>query len=173
MPSNQKPLLMIAHRSPVPCFKLRFIGAWTSLCIMSLVLVGCDNGDSSPDLDIEGTWRIQTLADSSGDLTEVLNQAFHTVTFQFAGDEAFTWFQDGVDDQDDETLLGSYTLSAESDETGTVRVTLNEGTFSFQLIFSLMRLSASEIRMMTSAEEGNEVFNSNFQGTISITLNRV
>lgn len=164
---------MIAHRTSAPCFKLSFFGAWTSLCIMSLVLVGCDNGDSPPDLDIEGTWRVQTLADTSGDLTEVVNQAFHTVTFEFTANEAFTWFQDGIDDQDDETLRGSYSVSAESDDSGTVRVTLNEGTFSFQLVFSLTRLGAAEIRLTTSAEAFNEVSNSNFQGTIFITLNRV
>ncbi|MDX1545506.1 MAG: hypothetical protein R3247_00875 [Rhodothermales bacterium] len=133
---------------------------------------GCDDG--GPDgPDLIGRWRVTALEDGTGDLTAVVHQAFHVIRFEFAPDGSFRWFQDGVDDRDDDLITGAYALDPDGPDAGTVRLTLEDDGFAVQLDFDLTVLTADRIRLATRADRFNEISEADFSGTLIVTLDRL
>lgn len=141
------------------------------MLLVALVFAGgCDSSVAPREPEIVGRWEVVSFRDSSGDLTAVLDQAFHVVRFEFEQAGRFTWFQDGVDDEDDDTIGGTYVLTASDETTGRVRITLENKGFAVQLDFALVVLAPNRIQLSTSADRFNQIIGSDFSGTLTFIL---
>ena len=90
------------------------------LLIFGLIAIGCDSNDNGDD-DVPdkeqfvGSWVMTGVVDNTGDQSLSFSENFNSVVVTFNSDDTFSLAVDAVNNDNDLTLTGTFTVSESTD----------------------------------------------------------
>jgi len=158
---------------------IRFSSTYLFLALAAVALtsVACDsNGDDdndAPGAAFVGEWYLDGVEDQSGDRFDEVADDYVEITVMFEANGNAGINADGIDNADDVSVLGSYTVSAAS-ESLTLTLTV-PGIGSVPLTFGYDFLNDDRVELTASGltvTALNAVLGSTLAGSVTMTFER-
>ena len=145
--------------------------------VLGLVALGCDSNKNDDEISIAELiadgWIVTGASDANGDQMAVFAQAFNSIDVIFTQTGSFTLDVDAIDDEDDQTITGTYAVNESTNLitlTTTVPVVGSIGlnfTYSFngddEVTFTADQTTSTLLTLLLETP---------LQGSVSLTITR-